>query len=358
MAATQQTHPESILIIRLGAMGDVLHAMPAVAALREANPEAKMGWVIERRWAELLIDPDTGAVATASRRNLVDLVHVVDTLGWRKELFSATSFYGMRRAISRLRAERYTTALDVQGAIKSAVLAKLSGAGRTVGFAAPREKLAAMLYGQKVQARSAHVVDQNLELASALAGHALKPGAYDLPVPPRANAWCEKTLQDYSISKFVILNPGSGWGAKTWPAERFAEVAKGLRQHSVQSVINFGPNEQGLADTVAKLSGGAAIPISCSVTELIALTRRASLFIGGDTGPLHLAAALRIPSVALFGPTDPSRNGPYGNASVILRSSQSVTSYSHVAEADPGLQSITADEVVRAASKLLGESIA
>src|SRR6185369_789497 len=141
------------------------------------------------------------------------------------------------------------------------------------------------------------------------------------------------------------------------PAERYAEVARRLREMGLQSVINFGPNERELADTVASLSDGAARPVSCSIVELVALTRRASLFIGGDTGPLHLAAALKIPCVALFGPTDPARNGPYGTPSVILRSQKSVTSYSHVAEADPGLQSITVDEVVAAASQLLGVPI-
>jgi heptosyltransferase-1 len=125
----------------------------------------------------------------------------------------------------------------------------------------------------------------------------------------------------------------------------------------LQSVINFGPNELGLADAVAQLSDGAARPVFCSVTELIALTRRAAIFIGGDTGPLHLAAALKIPCVALFGPTDPARNGPYGTQSVVLRSQKSVTSYSHVADADPGLQSINADEAVRAAAQLLGVTI-
>jgi len=343
--------------VRLGAMGDVLHAMPAVAALRESLPDARIGWVIERRWSELLLDPETGAAATAGNRKLVDAIHVVDTLAWRKELFSATTYYGMRRAIDRLRTEHYAMAIDVQGAIKSAVLAKLGGVKSICGFSAPREQVAALLYRQKVETRSVLVVDQNLELASAVARRALRPGAFDLPRSARADAWCERTLRELAISRFAILNPGSGWGAKSWPAERFAEVAKRLGTVGLQSVINFGPNERGLADAVALLSDGAARPVFCSVTELIALTRRAAIFIGGDTGPLHLAAALKIPCVALFGPTDPARNGPYGTQSVVLRSQKSVTSYSHVADADPGLQSINADEAVRAAARLLGVMI-
>jgi heptosyltransferase I len=357
MATAPQGHPESILIVRLGAMGDVLHAMPAVAALRMALPETRIGWAIERRWAELLSDPASGAMAAAGDHKLVDSIHVVDTLAWRKELFSATTYYGMRRAIDRLRTEEYAVGLDVQGAIKSAVLAKVSGVQRICGFAAPREQLAAMFYRQRIQAQASHVVDQNLELASAVARQSLRPGTFDLPRSPRADAWCEKTLRELAISRFVILNPGSGWGAKSWPAERFAEVAKRLRELGLQCIVNFGPNERQLADMVAEHSSGAARPISCSVTELVALTRRASLFVGGDTGPLHLAAGLNIPCVALFGPTDPARNGPYGTPSVVLRNQKSVTSYSHVADADPGLQSITVDEVIRAASQLLGVPI-
>jgi heptosyltransferase-1 len=338
-------------------MGDVLHAMPAVAAIRAAFPTTKIGWIIERRWAELLLDPSTGAAAAVAGRPLVDNVHIVDTLAWRKQLFSSTTYYGMRRAISTMRSEHYDIALDIQGAIKSAVLAKLSGAHSTCGFAAPREHLATLLYRHKIGIQAAHVIDQNLELASAVAAHTLQPGDFDLPRSPKAEQWCDKILQDLSPAKFAILNPGAGWGAKNWPAERYAEVAKRLRVIGLRSVINFGPNERELAESVAEFSSGTAQPISCSILELVALTRRASLFIGGDTGPLHLAAALKIPCIALFGPTDPARNGPYGTASVILRNENSVTSYSHVSQADPGLQSITADEVIQAASKLLGVTI-
>jgi heptosyltransferase-1 len=357
MTADPQSHRENILIVRLGAMGDVLHAMPAVAGLRESFPEAGIGWVIERRWAELLLDSETGAPASAGDRKLVDTIHVVDTLAWRKELFSATTYYGMRRAINRIRTEHYGVAIDVQGAIKSAVLAKMGGARSIIGFASPREQLATLLYRQKVEVHAAHVVEQNLELASAFAGRKLEAGGFDLPRSPKAEAWCEKALRDLGISKFAILNPGSGWGAKSWPAERYAEVARRLAEMGLRSLINFGPNEQELAETVARESHGAARPISCSIVELVALTRRASLFTGGDTGPLHLAAALKVPCVALFGPTDPARNGPYGAPSVILRSQKSVTSYSHVADVDPGLHSITPDEVMAAASRLLGVPI-
>jgi heptosyltransferase-1 len=364
MASTSQTS-ESILIFRLGAMGDVLHAMPAVAGLREALPQAHLGWAIERRWAEFLLAGD-GGHATAGGRALVDSVHVVDTMSWRRHPLRSSTLHEVRRALRRMRGQKYQIAVDVQGAMKSAVVAKLSGAGLIYGFSHPRERLATMFYSQKTETRGSHIVELNMELCSVVIGSYptrvtkgldLGPRSFELPRSPQADRWCNRILDEMSLGTFAILNPGSGWGAKCWPMERFAEVARRLREAGLLSIANYGPGEQQLADTVARLSGGAAQPLFCSITELIALTRRAALFIGGDTGPLHLAAALKVPVVALFGPTDPARNGPYGTRSVILRNLNSVTSYSHVPEPDPGLQSITVDEVIRAASQLLGVPI-
>ncbi len=158
-------------------------------------------------------------------------------------------------------------------------------------------------------------------------------------------------------NNFAILTPGAGWGAKQWPAERYGAVANALAADGMTPLINYGPGEEALAQEVQVASGGKAHLISCSVAELIALTRRARFFVGGDTGPLHLAAALHIPVVAIFGPTDPARNGPYGansgTQSVVLRNPASQTSLSHTAAADPGLLQITADEVISSARRLL-----
>jgi lipopolysaccharide heptosyltransferase I len=348
--------PASILIVRLGAMGDVLHAMPAVAALRQVMPEAHIGWAIERRWAELLISTD-GATAISGGRNLVDSIHKVDTRGWRKHPLSSATMNEIRGVFSEMRGQKYAIAIDIQGASKSALVAKFSHAKSIYGFSHPRERLATFVYSAKVDTHAAHVIDQNLELCSATVHQVLTAGEFDLPRSPAAEHWCEETLKQLGISSCAILNPGSGWGAKCWPAERYAAVAKRLQLVGVQSIVNHGPGEENLVASVAALSDGAARAISPTLPQLISLTRRASLFIGGDTGPLHLAAALKVPVVALFGPTDPARNGPYGTRSVIVRSGRSVTSYSHVAAPDPGLQSVTVEEVVGAAAQLLGVTI-
>jgi len=157
------------------------------------------------------------------------------------------------------------------------------------------------------------------------------------------------------LAPLAIVNPGAGWGAKCWPPESFGAVAKALAGRGMAVMVNYGPTEEPLAQAVREASEELARPVKCSVSQLIALTRRASLFVGGDTGPMHLAAALGVPVVALFGPTRPERNGPYGTRSVVLRSPQSVDSLSHVDQPDAGLQSITAQQAIAAADSLLQE---
>jgi heptosyltransferase I len=179
-------------------------------------------------------------------------------------------------------------------------------------------------------------------------------GQVEFPVDPDAENRISGLTAN--VRYYAILNPGAGWGAKMWPAERYGQVAKELGKDGTVSFVNFGPGEEVLAAAVESASDGAARKISCSISELIALTRRARLFVGGDTGPAHLAAALRIPVVAIFGPTNPARNGPFGTRSVVLRSAISKTDHSRHREPEQGLLEITVGEVVSATRKLLAES--
>ena len=342
---------ERILIVRLGAMGDVLHGLPAAAALRRAHSSAHIGWAIEPRWAELLCAPGEARNAPRSPlKPLVDVVYEVDTRALR-----SASWWAWRQAgntLRRIRAEKYEVALDLQGSMKSGLLASLSGAREIVGLARTREGPATMFYDRALETSAKHVVEQNLELAAAVAEN-IAPAAAELPQDRGADAWCELELRKRGRFDYALLSPGVGWGAKRWPAERYGEVAKKLATQGVVSFINAGPGEEKLAREVEAASDGAAARIPCTLGLLIALTRRAKLFIGGDSGPMHLASALGIPVVAIFGPTDPARNGPYGARSTVLRSDQSRTSFSHVAAQDPGLMTITADQVVEAARELL-----
>jgi len=360
-----ETKIERLLIVRLSSMGDVIHTLPAVQRLRRVFPRAFIGWLIEERWAELLCAPGAPRRgARSSLRPLVDEVHSVNLKVWGKSPFSMASLQRAATVWNDVRDARYDAAVDLQGAIRSAVLARLSGARVVYGVAEPRESPASLWYTRKVVARGRHVVEQNLSVAEAVVGHraAAKEMACDLssdlpdelPYDPRAEQCIAGRLAELGIGEFAILNPGAGWGAKRWPAERYGEVARKLADQGVRSILNYGPGEEELTRGVEAASGGTAEAMSCSVSELIALTRRARIFIGGDTGPLHLAAALRVPVVAIFGPTDPARNGPYGTRSVVLRSAESVTSHARRAEPDEGLLAIGSDEVIAAAGKLLG----
>jgi heptosyltransferase-1 len=345
---------EKLLILRLGSMGDIVHALPGAAALRRAFPSATIGWAVEQRWSELLCAAGSeNAASCPSEKPLVDMLHFINTVAWRKALFSDEMWKQAWSAMSALRAAHYELAVDFQGAWKSAGLALWSAAQERIGFDKPRERRAAIFYTRRVRATAPHVVDQGLELAATAAR--LEPGPADFPLPCSAvgEAWCNDELRRRGLQDFALLGPGGGWGAKLWPAENYGQVAAALASEGLPSLINFGPGEEELAHAVERASGGAAQPLSCSLCELIALARRASIFVGGDSGPMHLAAALGVPVVAIFGPTDPARNGPYGTRSIVLRHVASTTSYKHHDRPDEALQSIPAEEVVRAALRLL-----
>jgi len=354
---------ERLLIVRLSAMGDVIHTLPAVHALREAFPQAHIGWLIEERWAELLCAPGSARRGVRSAlRPLVDEVHAVNLKAWGKSPFSISTLQRAATVWNDVRDVGYDAAVDLQGAMRSALLARFSGAREVYGAAEARESPASMWYTRKVVARGQHVVEQNLSVAQAVSGHpaeALPPDvSTDFPQHPEAEACIDERLAELGIGEFAILNPGAGWGAKRWPAERYGEVALHLAEQGVRSILNYGPGEEELVRAAEAASGGTARAMSCSamrssITELIALTRRARLFIGGDTGPLHLAAALRVPVVAIYGPTDPARNGPFGTRSIVLRSAESVTSHARRAQADEGMLAIGSEAVVTAAKELL-----
>jgi heptosyltransferase-1 len=195
------------------------------------------------------------------------------------------------------------------------------------------------------------VVQQALALADAVIQRSVPAPKVDFPVDPDAEN--RITVLAGEARDFAILNPGAGWGAKQWPAERYGLVASELAKDGLRSLINYGPGEEELAGAVESASAGAARKIYCSISELIALTRRARLFIGGDTGPMHLAAALQIPVVAIFGPTNPARNGPFGTSSIVLRSASSLTSHARHRVPEKGLLEISPEEVISAARKLL-----
>ena len=345
-----------LLVVRLGAMGDVIHGIPAIAALRRAMPGLQVGWLIEERWSELLCaHPLERLQPRSESKPLVDWVHVSNFKDWRKDLTSNLTWHDMRSCLREVRAMKYDIALDLQGAIRSATAARLSGAKTRIGPAEPREAPARMFYTRTVDAQGAHVIEQAMSLTSVVAGEdlAYEPPAF--PQDPATESWADRFHSSIGWKPLAIVNPGAGWGAKCWPVESYGAVAKALAERGMRVVVNHGPQEEQLAEGVGDSSGGTALPMKCSVGELIALTRRASLFVGGDTGPMHLAAALEVPVVALFGPTRPERSGPYATRSIVLRSPDSLDNSSHTHVPDRSLQSIDPLGVIAAADELLKE---
>ena len=272
-----------LLVVRLGALGDIVHALPAFAACRRAWPRARIDWLVEPR-----------------HRPVLDLVrgldHVVD-------VDPAGAWRDLPRVVRLLRATRYDAAMDLQGLLKSAILARASGAARVAGFAreALREPMAALAYTETHPVDDdGHVVRKNLALAAAL-GADTSVVEFPLDVPPSSEP-----------GPYAILNPGAGWPNKRWPPAQFAALAGWLQErHGLRSLVLWGPNERRLADAVAAASAGAATAAPpTTIADVLALARGARVVISGDTGPLHLAAAVGAPIVGIYGPTSPARNGP------------------------------------------------
>jgi len=338
-----------VLVVRLGAMGDILHSIPAVTALRQAHPEWMIGWAIEPQWKGLFSaarsEPRTAEMP------LVDRLHLVPAKSWARSPFKPETLRDIRRVRSELRALEYDVAVDMQGAVRSAMVARWARAGRVIGEERPREFAAKWLFDEKVVTRGAHVIEQSMEVAGAIAGESLAMTMPLLPRDPLADVNAAEMKQPY-----VLISPGAGWGAKRWPAERYGAVARRLANAGYGVVINSGPAEEYLAWEIVASSGGAARMISPELPELIAATRRASLAIAGDTGPLHLACALGKPVVGIYGPTDPARNGPFNCASQVLRHPESVRDHARRSEPEAGLLTITPEAVTEAALALLKEA--
>jgi lipopolysaccharide heptosyltransferase I len=279
-----------LLVVRLGSLGDLVHALPAVAAIRRAHPEVAIDWLVDAVHRDFLA--------------LVPILEDVVTLEGR----TARAWLDVR---TRLRTRSYDVAIDFQGLLKSAALARLSGAARVLGFdrAALRESTAAPFYTEQVTVgEGRHVIEKNLRLAAALGAAA---GPLEFPIRAVDSPAIRAFVADRG--PFALLNGGAAWPNKRWPADRIGRLAAWLRDtHDLGSVILWGPDESALAHDIAAASDGAAVVAPpTALPDLVALARAARLMVSGDTGPTHMAAAVGTPVVALFGPTDARRNGPW-----------------------------------------------
>ena len=293
-----------ILLVRLGALGDIVHAIPVAAALRHVHPAAQIDWLV-----------------SAKHREILDLVTVVDGRIAVRDRGDASSGASLASVIGEIRRRRYDVVLDLQGLIKSAIIARSSGAPRVVGFTSRylREPLARHFYtdlhdpgggGIYASTETRHVVAINLGLLQEL-GIATTTVEFPLKDEP-LNAVAMR-MRDATGGRFALLNPGAAWPNKRWPPERLAGVAIALSErHAMKSVILWGPGERQLADAVvAGAAGAAVLAPQTTIADVVALARQAALMISGDTGPTHIGAAVGTPLVGLYGPTRPERNGPF-----------------------------------------------
>ncbi len=343
-------------------MGDILHALPAVTALRRMHPSWQIGWVVDPRWQALLAasGADRGSAAGAPRSTqmpLVDRLHFAASREWKRHPLSSATRKAIRELRKAMRAAEYDAVLDLQGSIRSAIIGRLSGCIRRIGEARPREWPAQWFFTERVVTHGAHIIEQDIELARNVAGDTLDFVAPLLPVDPMAENWCEAWLAEHikpvQRQSVALISPGAGWGAKRWPPERYAAVAAGLKTRGLSVVVNAAPGEERLAAPI--VAGGAAISVSATLAQLIALTRRVALCIGGDTGPLHLASALGRPVVGIYGPTDPGRNGPFETRARVLRNPESRRDHTRREAPEAGLLTIAPEDVLRAADELLSE---
>jgi heptosyltransferase-1 len=319
------------LVMRLGSLGDIVHAFPAVSGLRTSFPNAEIIWLTHPKW-EFLVK--TSQLATQ--------VWTVDTRKWPE----------VRGILARLRKHRFDTAIDYQGLWKSAAIPFLARIPQRIGFSSEtvREAAVPILYTDRVATSSEkHVADQNAQL-SARAGAGVSAGEVNLLVPSDDEKVVRARIAQDGTEDYIVLSPGGGWRSKCWPPDRYGLLArKVLEQFGLRSVINVGPGEEDLATDVMRSAGNAEpVQFTGSVGQLMALLKNAQIVIAGDTGPLHLADALRTRVVAIFGPTDPARNGPYYRSGVVLRWEGAVTSYKRKDETDEALLHITVDEVMNA----------
>jgi lipopolysaccharide heptosyltransferase I len=296
--------PERILVVKFGSLGDIVHCLPSVRQILDHFPKAEVDWLIERK------------NQTVVEMSGLDVRLVpIDTYQWRNSP-GIGSAREILEFVWALRTDGYDCAIDFQGLLKSAFVSYLSAAPVRIGWERDflKESASRFFYTEVVTPRRVHIIDQQMELLRPLG---IDPN-WDTPAPIRAPETARESMAQHlgAIGEFVLVNPGGGWPTKRWEPDRFAELAGRLRGGGLEVVVTWGPGEEAIARQVARDSGAVLVP--SSLTELVALCERASLFVGGDTGPMHFAAAVGTPLVSIFGPTSSDRNGPFLREDVVV----------------------------------------
>ncbi len=324
-------------MLRLSALGDIIHTIPAVVAIRRSQPGFAIGWVVE--------GPNRDIVEAVAP---VDRVFTVDTRRWRQSPFRIATIRQALSAVRQIRRfGRKGTSLDFQGLMKSSLIGRLSKARVRIGFeyAATREGVSTWFTNRQIVIdRRRHVIEWNMQLAAAIGATPIDPLSVDFSKYSRDRSGALSVLMHNGP---VVLLPGTGRKEKQWPTEHFASLARRIVVETGREVVvGWGPGEESLARDIAGRTGVVRVAPPSDLRELAFILGKASCVIGGDTGPLHLAAALKVPVVGLYGPTDPARNGPWGQID------RCVETWSGSRRMDE----IQADDVMQRVQSVLAES--
>jgi heptosyltransferase-1 len=306
---------QTILVIRLGAMGDILHALPAAASLKLSFPDKKLVWITKPKWAALL-----------EGNPFIDEI----------TLFDRSNAGSLAKCWHQIRAIRPLIALDFQGLVQSAVIGRAAGPQTFWGFDSKtaREPLAALFYTDRTAPPGPHRVERNLQLVQTAGAKVTTTESWIPAGAPEGQL---------PAAPFILASPFAGWSGKQWPMDAYIELGRLLASQGLDLVLNVSAEQEAALGPVFPLRTHVS-----SIAGLIDATRRASAVVGVDSGPLHLAAALRKPGVGIFGPTDPAANGPFGGSMTVLRSSDATTSYERRTQVAPSMTAISVDSVLEA----------
>jgi lipopolysaccharide heptosyltransferase I len=309
MSSNSSKSPKKILVIKLSALGDVIHTLPVPRTLRKEYPDAYIAWMIEERYQELLYNnPD------------IDEIITIRTKVWRKN-WSKKTFNEILQTIKNLRQKKFEIVFDLHGLIKSSVIVMLSGAKTKIGFHKNncKEKISSIFTNKKgpYMAGGIHVVDMYLTLVQSALGVKTDVKQFPICIPEAQEQKIEGFFQNHpelTANPIIGINPGAGFESKLWKMEKFAKLSDRITNEMSYSILLlWGPGEEQKAKQIAKsMKEKCWIAPATSIQESIALYKHLKLLVSCDSGPLHLCSALGVPTISLFGPTDPVRNGAYG----------------------------------------------
>ena len=295
-------NPRKILIVKPSSLGDVIHSLPFLNAVKTCLPKSEIHWIIAK-----------GLEGILESHPMIDKLWVIDKDSWKNIQNVKSTIQEIKVLFKKLKQEKYDLVVDLQGLLRSGVITAATGAPVRIGFREAREG-SSVFYTHKVAGgKNIHAVDRYLKIAESLGCNTA-----DISFPFPFVQSSDFRLQTSDTGDYAVIVPGARWKTKIWPAEKFGKLASLL---PVESIIVGSKTDKDIADEIVSLSGGRAVSLAgkTNLRELIAIISRANFIVSNDSGPMHIAAALNVPVFAIFGPTDPSRTGPYGKGHTIIR---------------------------------------